>query len=77
MRTLYVSTVLGAVAAFAALPGQPIPARAAETVASGARTGGLRFRGHLADYDAEPRLRNGRVDVDRLLARLKELGVTT
>ena len=63
--------------AFAVLPGQPIPARAAETVASGPKTGGLHFRGQLADYDAEPRLRNGRVDVDRLLARLKELGVTT
>jgi len=34
-------------------------------------------RPHLADYDAEPRLPNGRVDVDRLTARLKELGATT
>ena len=36
-----------------------------------------RWRGALADYDAEPRLQNGRVDVDTLAARLKELGVTT
>ena len=31
----------------------------------------------FADYDAEPRLPNGRVDTDRLIARLKELGATT
>jgi len=30
-----------------------------------------------ADYDAELRLPNGRVDVDAMAARLKELGVTT
>lgn len=36
-----------------------------------------RWRGALADYDSEPRLPNGRVDVDTLVARLKELGVTT
>ena len=29
-----------------------------------------------ADYDAEPRLPNGRVDIDGLISRLKELGVT-
>lgn len=34
-------------------------------------------RRHLADYDAEPRLANKRVDVDFLTARLKELGATT
>lgn len=34
-------------------------------------------RRHLADYDAEPRLPNKRVDVDRLTARLQELGATT
>src|SRR4051812_33285183 len=32
---------------------------------------------HLADYDAEPRLPNGRIDVERLADRLKELGATT
>ena len=32
---------------------------------------------HLADYDSEPRLANGHVDCDTLLARLKELHVTT
>ena len=31
----------------------------------------------FADYDAEPRLPNGRVDTDRLISRLKELGATT
>jgi hypothetical protein len=31
----------------------------------------------FADYDAEPRLSNGRVDTDRLISRLKELGATT
>jgi hypothetical protein len=35
------------------------------------------WRGAQADYDAEPRLPDGRVDVDALVARLKELGVTT
>jgi hypothetical protein len=32
---------------------------------------------HFADYDSEPRLANGHVDCDALLARLKELHVTT
>jgi len=32
---------------------------------------------HLADYDSELRLPDGRVDIDALVARLKELGVTT
>jgi hypothetical protein len=32
---------------------------------------------HFADYDAEPRLANGHVDCDTLLAQLKELHVTT
>ena len=32
---------------------------------------------HLADYDAELRLPNGRVDTDAMVKRLKELGVTT
>jgi hypothetical protein len=31
----------------------------------------------FADYDAEPRLPNGRVDTDRLVSRLKEVGATT
>jgi hypothetical protein len=35
------------------------------------------FNRHLADYDSELRLSNGRVDTDALLKRLKELGVTT
>jgi hypothetical protein len=35
------------------------------------------FRQHLADYDAELRRADGRVDIDTLVARLKELGVTT
>ena len=43
---------------------------------SPARPQGL-FHRHLADYDAELRLPNGRVDTDALVARLKELGVTT
>jgi glyoxylase-like metal-dependent hydrolase (beta-lactamase superfamily II) len=34
-------------------------------------------RPHLADYDAEPRRPDGRVDIDMLVTRLKELGVTT
>ena len=43
---------------------------------SPARPQGL-FHRHLADYDAELRLPNGRVDTDAMVARLKELGVTT
>ncbi len=35
------------------------------------------FRHHLADYDLEVRLPNGRVDTDAMVKRLKELGVTT
>ena len=35
------------------------------------------LRKHLADYDSEIRLANGRVDTDATLKRLKELGVTT
>jgi hypothetical protein len=34
-------------------------------------------RPHLADYDAELRRPDGRVDVDAMVPRLKELGVTT
>jgi hypothetical protein len=35
------------------------------------------LRHHLADYDAELRGSDGRVDVDGMVSRLKELGVTT
>jgi hypothetical protein len=35
------------------------------------------FRAHLADYDAELRRPDGRVDIDAMVARLKELGVST
>jgi hypothetical protein len=35
------------------------------------------FRRHLADYDAELRLPNGRVDTNAMVKWLKELGVTT
>jgi len=35
------------------------------------------FRHHLADYNSELRLANGRVDTDAMVKRLKELGVTT
>ncbi|MCY2954829.1 MAG: hypothetical protein NTU53_23100 [Planctomycetota bacterium] len=35
------------------------------------------FHRHLADYDDELRLADGRVDADAMVARLKELGVTT
>jgi hypothetical protein len=35
------------------------------------------FRHHLADYNSELRLPNGRVDTDATVKRLKELGVTT
>ncbi|OHB68960.1 MAG: hypothetical protein A2Y77_18065 [Planctomycetes bacterium RBG_13_62_9] len=34
-------------------------------------------RQHLADYDSELRRPDGRVDIDAMVARLKELGVTT
>ncbi len=34
-------------------------------------------RPHLADYDSELRRPDGRVDIDAMVARLKELGVTT
>jgi hypothetical protein len=32
---------------------------------------------HLADYDAELRRANGRVDTPAMIQRLKELGITT
>ena len=35
------------------------------------------FSKHLADYDSELRRSDGRVDIDAMVARLKELGVTT
>jgi hypothetical protein len=35
------------------------------------------FRQHLADYDSELRRPAGRVDIDAMVTRLKELGVTT
>jgi hypothetical protein len=35
------------------------------------------FRQHLADYNAELRRKDGRVDMDAMVTRLKELGVTT
>ena len=35
------------------------------------------FREHLADYDSELRRPDGRVDIDAMVSRLKELGVTT
>ncbi len=35
------------------------------------------FHCHLADYDAELRRPDGRVDIDAMTTRLKELGVTT
>jgi hypothetical protein len=35
------------------------------------------FSKHLADYDSELRRPDGRVDIDAMVARLKELGVTT
>jgi hypothetical protein len=35
------------------------------------------FRQHLADYDSELRRPDGRVDVDAMVARLRDLGVTT
>jgi hypothetical protein len=34
------------------------------------------FRKHLADYDSELRRPDARVDVDAMVTRLKELGVT-
>ncbi len=35
------------------------------------------FHKHLADYDSELRRPDGRVDIEAMVARLKELGVTT
>lgn len=35
------------------------------------------FSKHLADYDSELRRTDGRVDIDAMVTRLKELGVTT
>jgi hypothetical protein len=35
------------------------------------------FRPHLADYDSELRQAGGRVDIDAMVARLQDLGVTT
>jgi hypothetical protein len=35
------------------------------------------FRQHLADYDSELRRPDGRVDIDAMVARLRDLGITT
>src|ERR1039458_625785 len=42
-----------------------------------APAGAARSSIHFADYDSEPRRADGHVDCDALLARLKELRVTT
>jgi hypothetical protein len=46
-------------------------------VSAPAQSGTHKSLRQLADYDAEPRLPNGRVDVAGLTRRLQELGVTT
>jgi hypothetical protein len=48
-----------------------------ETKPLATHAGQVLGRTHLADYDAELRRPDGRVDVDAMVARLKELGVTT
>jgi hypothetical protein len=66
--------VLGAAIALASAP---IPAGAAEAASRASGEDAIGLHAQRADYDAEPRLRNGRVDVDGLVARLRQLGVTT
>ena len=77
MRTVRVCIAWSALIALSIVFSKPISARAAETVSAGSQGPSSRFQGQLGDYDAEPRLPSGRVDVDGLVARLKELGATT
>ena len=55
---------------------KPMLAATPENQTAPSATKGL-LRQHLADYDSELRRPDGRVDVDAMVARLKELGVTT
>ena len=64
MRTLRISAILGVLLLCLGILGR---AEDAGRVSSNA---GLLSRSHFADYDAELRLPNGRVDTDRLVARL-------
>ncbi len=71
MRTLRISVILGVL-----LPCLGILGRAEDAGRISTKTA-LSSHSHAADYDAELRLPNGRVDTDRLTSRLKELGATT
>ncbi len=72
-------TVAGIAVARLALAGSLLMAPVARPASpDAARSRALPGRApHLADYDSELRLSNGRVDVDALVARLKELHVAT
>lgn len=63
----WILPVIGAASVPALSQDKPSPHPAAQSI----------LRHHLADYDAELRLPNGRVDTDAMVKRLKELGVTT
>jgi hypothetical protein len=71
MRTLRISAILGVLLLCLGMLGR------AEDAGRVSGNSALLSRSHFADYDAELRLPNGRVDTDRLVARLKELGATT
>jgi hypothetical protein len=68
--------ILGLLAPCSGMLGAHVPARGDEPLRPRAKSASFR-RPHLADYDAEPRLLNGRVDIDRLVVRLRELKATT
>ncbi len=55
------------------VPAREFPAQELPAPARGSEL----FRCHLADYDSELRRPDGRVDIDAMVTRLKELGVTT
>ncbi len=71
MRRLLVWSYGLALFCAANLPGLAQPATSPSLL------GRTALRPHLADYDSELRRPDGRVDADLLVARLKDLGVTT
>ena len=76
MKMLHISTISWVSAACLAMVGW-VTSGQGDDAPQASSPAAVRFQHHLADYDAEPRLPNGRVDVDTLAARLKELRVTT
>lgn len=77
MNTTWIAGILAAGLLGTILSTGPLLTYAADNSSAASERPSSRFQGQRADYDAEPRLPNKRVDVDRLIGRLKELGVNT